>query len=245
MRYLFAKLLVLVLLLVSFNVALEVFFNKYLENSNLIKGLISLAAILIMGLFCSKIYNINIYDSGSCNIRMQLNYILIALGLVLFSFTIFLPLNLDTFLQLNKHRELKSTAIFLSLTLFPIAEEFLFRGVFCQILMKKYNLKKVVLYSGLLFSIVHLFTSTGLLPSFLIGVFLGYVYIHTRNLFVVIGFHIGINLLNLGLSQLFIYVWKIIYRTNWLPELSYVLIIALSIFFIYKGVINSVNFLRQ
>jgi len=63
----------------------------------------------------------------------------------------------------------------------PILEEILFRGIILNGLLKRYSPQKAILVSAFLFGIVHL-NPWQFFGAFLIGIFMGYVYYHTKNI---------------------------------------------------------------
>lgn len=74
----------------------------------------------------------------------------------------------------------------------PIFEEFLYRAVILNGLLKKYSVKKSILLSSLIFGVAH-----GNLPqmlnAFLFGILFGYIYIKTKSLYSCIFAHIIAN----------------------------------------------------
>ncbi|SUY45358.1 membrane-associated protease [Clostridium putrefaciens] len=83
----------------------------------------------------------------------------------------------------------------------PIIEEILFRGIILNGLLKKYSPAKAILFSSLLFSLIH-----GNLPqmfnALFFGILLGLIYIKTKSLYAVIFTHIIANTLSIILSVL-------------------------------------------
>lgn len=75
----------------------------------------------------------------------------------------------------------------------PICEEIIFRGVVLEGLLKKYDPKKAILFSAIIFSIIHL-QPLQVISTFFIGLILGWIYLKTQSLWVCIGIHIVNNL---------------------------------------------------
>ncbi len=68
--------------------------------------------------------------------------------------------------------------LLLSIFLYPFFEELFFRKSILQNLTKKYSTKKSIIITSLLFSFAHIFNDqAGLIPIFLAGLLLGYVYV--------------------------------------------------------------------
>ncbi|WP_055665891.1 CPBP family intramembrane glutamic endopeptidase [Desnuesiella massiliensis] len=70
----------------------------------------------------------------------------------------------------------------------PIFEEFLFRGMILSGILKRYDYKKAIFFSSLLFGIIHLNLHQGV-NAFFIGLIFGYIYFKTRSLYLCIFAH--------------------------------------------------------
>ena len=75
----------------------------------------------------------------------------------------------------------------------PICEEIIFRGVILEGMLKKYDTTKAILFSSLIFSVIHL-QPLQVIATFFIGLILGWIYVKTQSLWVCIGIHIVNNL---------------------------------------------------
>jgi membrane protease YdiL (CAAX protease family) len=93
------------------------------------------------------------------------------------------------FLELGKMNGFVS--ILLAVLAAPILEEFIFRGIILDGLLKRYSAIKSIVVSSLLFGLVHL-NPWQFITGFLMGIFIGYIYIYTRSLSIAILMH-GIN----------------------------------------------------
>jgi membrane protease YdiL (CAAX protease family) len=71
----------------------------------------------------------------------------------------------------------------------PIAEEFIFRGLLLNRIIKKTNMWGGILISSLVFAVVHM-QAEKLIATFLFGVVASLIYLKTRNLFIPILIHI-------------------------------------------------------
>ena len=76
----------------------------------------------------------------------------------------------------------------------PIFEETLYRGILLKGLMNKYNSKKAIVYSSLIFGIAHLNIPQGI-NAFLLGLILGTVFYYTRSIYLCMIMHFANNLL--------------------------------------------------
>ena len=77
------------------------------------------------------------------------------------------------------------SGIFLS----PIFEELFFRRLLAHHFLERYGFKKAVYYSAFLFMIVHNLNNGGLLDLFLFGAIFAYIYLKTRNVYLVVVLH--------------------------------------------------------
>ena len=110
-------------------------------------------------------------------------------------------------------------SFFLStLLIAPIFEELVFRRVIAHGLFKKYGFKKAVVWSSFLFLLVHFpLKDNGLFFLFMGGVLLAYVYLKTRNIYLVMVLHFLTNLnsiINSYRPHFFALEVNSIYRTN-------------------------------
>lgn len=91
-------------------------------------------------------------------------------------------------------REYKLLSIFIVALLPAVVEEMVFRGVIQHNFNKKYNIVFSILVSSLLFGIAHM-NLFQFIFTFILGIFLGYVYYDSKNIIVPILFHFTNNLL--------------------------------------------------
>lgn len=71
----------------------------------------------------------------------------------------------------------------------PICEEIIFRGIILEGFLAKYTTKKAIIYSALIFGIIH-FIPIQVVNAFFMGIVLGWIYIKTKSLWVCIGIHV-------------------------------------------------------
>ena len=74
----------------------------------------------------------------------------------------------------------------------PILEELIFRGIILQGFLKNYSPKKAIIWSAILFGLVHL-NPWQFIPAVVLGIFIGWVYWKTRSLFPGIFIHFIAN----------------------------------------------------
>lgn len=84
----------------------------------------------------------------------------------------------------------------------PIFEELLFRGAITKALLQQYDPAKAIFLSAFLFGVIHI-NPAQILPAFLIGILLTWIYYKTASLIPCILIHILNNSLSLYLSAKF------------------------------------------
>lgn len=82
----------------------------------------------------------------------------------------------------------------------PIIEELVFRGFILDGLLRRYSPLKSILVSSLIFGLAH-FNPWQFVTGFLCGIFIGWVYLHTRSISVAIIMHASNNLLGFVLGS--------------------------------------------
>ncbi|MGL5244085.1 MAG: lysostaphin resistance A-like protein [Sarcina sp.] len=84
--------------------------------------------------------------------------------------------------------------LFLSVCIFaPFIEEFMYRGILLNGFLKKYTPNASIIFSALIFAIVHFNIPQGI-NAFLLGLILGYVYFKTHSIYICIFMHFINNL---------------------------------------------------
>jgi CAAX protease family protein len=84
--------------------------------------------------------------------------------------------------------------------IFPIIEELFFRRIISQKIYSAKGFYPALWISSILFSVAHVFSSTNLFGAFVAGIFLGYIYLKTQNIWLSIFAHSLFNTLLLFLS---------------------------------------------
>ncbi len=111
----------------------------------------------------------------------------------------------------------------------PILEEYLFRGVMLEGLLKRISPIKAILISSALFGLVHL-NPWQFIAAMVIGIFAGWIYYKTRSLSLTIIIHFANN----GWAMLWNYLNNKTGAENEMPELQPILIaMAVAVVFIY------------
>ena len=77
----------------------------------------------------------------------------------------------------------------------PICEEIIFRGVILEGLQKKYNPTKAIIFSALIFGLIHL-QPLQVISAFFAGLVLGWIYLKTQSLWVCIALHVINNFIS-------------------------------------------------
>ena len=86
----------------------------------------------------------------------------------------------------------KGYSFFVIVIAMPFLEEILFRGIILRGFLKNYTPLKAILLSSFFFGVIH-FNVAQFIVSFLIGVFVGYLYWQTKSLLLVIIIHMMHN----------------------------------------------------
>ncbi len=129
-------------------------------------------------------------------IGLMVGYIFITYGV----FDIFLysmPTLNDGLYQYLEEYLLNTSYIFIFIStciIAPIFEEILYRGVLLNGLLKKYNYKKAIIYSALIFGIAHMNLPQGV-NVFFLGVIIGLAYYYTRSIYLCMAMHFVNNFL--------------------------------------------------
>ena len=129
-------------------------------------------------------------------IGLMVGYIFITYGV----FDIFLysmPTLNDGLYEYLEEYLLNTSYIFIFIStciIAPIFEEILYRGVLLNGLLKKYNYKKAIIYSALIFGIAHMNLPQGV-NAFFLGVIIGLAYYYTRSIYLCMVMHFVNNFL--------------------------------------------------
>lgn len=92
-------------------------------------------------------------------------------------------------------------SLLIVLILAPLTEELLFRGMVLNKLNNHLSTKAALVIQGLLFSAIH-FNLAQTLPTFLLGLFLGYTYLKFKNILAPLVIHVSFNLFALVLNYI-------------------------------------------
>ena len=89
-----------------------------------------------------------------------------------------------------------------ALIIAPLFEELIFRKIFIDKLSKIYTVKFSIIFSSLCFSLYHLPNFSNLIPTLILGLISGYLYLKSKNITISIIFHFLCNLI-VGLLKLY------------------------------------------
>ena len=89
-----------------------------------------------------------------------------------------------------------------ALIIAPFFEELIFRKIFIDKLSKIYTVKFSIIFSSLCFSLYHLPNFSNLIPTLILGLISGYLYLKSKNITISIIFHFLCNLI-VGLLKLY------------------------------------------
>jgi len=154
-------------------------------------------------------------------------------------------------LQLNFSINIKFLYVILSFTVSFLAvslfEETLFRDYILFKLRNRFGTEKAILFSSVLFSLLHIFgylstgnlTVIGLLNAFFIGILLSVVVISTHSIMWALGFHLFWNLtqtifLDIEIGGIILNIDKGIWAgTKSIPEAGLIVTVVLFVLYIY------------
>jgi len=109
--------------------------------------------------------------------------------------------------------------------LYPIIEEIIFRSYWLTYLYEKTSFTKSLIISSLGFSLAHFYSEIPLIYPFLLGLFLGWIYLKFKNIYVCIVFHILYN-------STILLTNSIIETTNFIYWKKYTMIITFILMFL-------------
>ena len=145
------------------------------------------------------------------NTKQLLSLILLAIGLKIFQEPFFeiykrftTPNNLafhvaNTNAELNFEFLIKAIPALITA---PFFEEIIFRKFLIGELSKKYTVTNSIIFSSVCFSLYHLPSFSNLIPTFLLGLVAGYLYIKSKKIIIPMIFHFLCNLI-VGLLKLY------------------------------------------
>ena len=184
-----------------------IFVNSWSENilNSISESIYQYGVILIVIVLINKSFKTNgeiLYTEDIpkkkylAGIGLMVGYIFITYGV----FDIFLysmPTLNDGLYQYLEEYLLNTSYIFIFIStciIAPIFEEILYRGVLLNGLLKKYNYKKAIIYSALIFGIAHMNLPQGV-NAFFLGVIIGLAYYYTRSIYICMAMHFVNNFL--------------------------------------------------
>lgn len=91
--------------------------------------------------------------------------------------------------------------LFAMILLAPVLEEFIFRGTILNGFLTHYSAPKAIVYSSILFGLVHALPAA-MVGALLLGLFFGWIYYKTRSVGVTILLHITANITGLAAGYL-------------------------------------------
>ena len=171
--------------------------------STVLSCIYQFGTLLIITVFINKRFNTSNEVTNKFKIRkidylfaplLVISYIFITYGW--FDYILFSIPTGDMFESAMEYFESLPIVILLIETciIAPICEEVLYRGILLKGLINKYNSKRAIVYSSLIFGIAHLNIPQGI-NAFLLGLILGTVFYYTRSIYLCMIMHFVNNLL--------------------------------------------------
>tara|TARA_R110000868_G_scaffold385339_1_gene653186 strand:+ start:125 stop:832 length:708 start_codon:yes stop_codon:yes gene_type:complete len=165
-------------------------------------GVMLFAGLVIVGLNNNELPN---KEKAKFKIHQILTIAVGVIGLI--GVINFIPVLASKIAGIEMVRLLKSAdlnRVFVTLISITVFEEIIFRRILAQSIKNKLGLRKGVWISALIFSLVHVYSDTGLLGAFLGGAVFAYIYLKTMNIYLSIGAHLFYNLTTYFLTPIFI-----------------------------------------
>lgn len=177
--------------------------NFWYIVSTVLSCIYQFGTLLIITIFINKSFNTSNEVTNKFKIRKRdylfapllvISYIFITYGW--FDYILFSIPTGDMFESAMEYFESLPIVILLIETciIAPIFEEVLYRGILLKGLINKYNSKRAIAYSALIFGIAHLNIPQGI-NAFLLGLILGTVFYYTRSIYLCMIMHFVNNLL--------------------------------------------------
>ena len=177
--------------------------NFWYIVSTVLSCIYQFGTLLIITIFINKSFNTSNEVTNKFKIRKRdylfvpllvVSYIFITYGW--FDYILFSIPTGDMFESAMEYFESLPIVILLIETciIAPIFEEVLYRGILLKGLINKYNSKRAIVYSALIFGIAHLNIPQGI-NAFLLGLILGTVFYYTRSIYLCMIMHFVNNLL--------------------------------------------------
>ncbi|MBD3180895.1 CPBP family intramembrane metalloprotease [Candidatus Poribacteria bacterium] len=138
------------------------------------------------------------YDWAS-TIAMIVPLVVFSMGTGLIAYYLISKVSTE-FAQETFSGDISGLQLFFIILLFPFVEELFFRGVLLHRWSAKWDIKKAVIYSSLVFATAHI--PVNVLGAFVYGIALSVLYIKTHTLITPIIFHILINFSGLFIGVL-------------------------------------------
>ncbi|MFW6271076.1 MAG: CPBP family intramembrane glutamic endopeptidase [Bacillota bacterium] len=185
-------------------------FTKY---SALISAVVIIVPTIIIARIILKKRNITLKDLLFNNLNRINGKLFLILGITTFVFILFTSYTSSIIMIIfdlsEAFLERAETMIdvrglqglFLLLIVAPIAEEILFRGLFLEGIASQHSQKVAILVSAFMFSLYHM-NLLQTLHTFILGLFLAYVYLKTRSLILCIYIHFVNNFFPYIISHL-------------------------------------------
>ena len=185
------------------NFGVSTYSDFWYSISTLLSCIYQYGTLLIITVFINKNINISNEECNLFKIRKRdyilaplliVAYILITYGW--FDYILFSIPTGEMFESAMEYFDSLPILILLieSCIIAPIFEELLYRGILLKGLINKYNSKKAIVYSALIFGIAHLNLPQGI-NAFFLALIIGTVFYYTRSIYLCIIMHFANNFL--------------------------------------------------
>lgn len=158
--------------------------------------------LLLKGNFkeCKKLFVLEEKNKiGQITFFSFLMYLFFCISYAMLSYVIIVVV-VNVPIEFNKMTYSFSSMLY-SIVIVPFFEELFFRRVLAHQFFNKYGLKRAIFYSAFLFMLVHNLSNGGLLDLFLFGSIFAFIYLKTRNIYIVIVLHMLNNFYHIYFSR--------------------------------------------
>ncbi|MHC6180278.1 lysostaphin resistance A-like protein [Clostridium sp. JNZ X4-2] len=184
--------------------------KSFISNSLMALLIFVVTTILFYGLYVTPVNGKNICEKIAKKITMKnifyltvavVGFKIISNDLVVFILDPFSKILMPKFILKAMSEVTQISFLMYVCIIGPAMEELVFRGVVLGGLLNTYSAKKSIIISAILFGISHL-NGIQFINAFLLGVFMGYIYVKTKSIYLCMYTHVLFNSIGFTLIYL-------------------------------------------
>ncbi|WP_139856570.1 CPBP family intramembrane glutamic endopeptidase [Aequorivita sinensis] len=162
--------------------------------------IVNIMSIILAGLFLINFKPSLLPKKEKSTFKIQYLFPIITgiIGLFIFNhFFLILAYKLLDWEWISQSNRMKTELAQLSflIVILGVLEEFYFRRIIAQKIFNSKGFTKALWVSAVIFGLAHTLTDSGILPTFIGGLVIGYIYLNTHNIWLTIFTHITYNLI--------------------------------------------------